>query len=177
DFDFTPFGDIITYDSDTERDFLFPWYSPTRIYHVAHGQHHGWRLPGHLQSLARRDYYPDTVDILAPIGRGSPTGVVCYRHYQFPKRYWGGVFALDWTFGKIWFLPLEPDGSSYKTKPELFLEPIGDNGFAPTDACVAPDGSLFVCIGGRGTRGAVYRIEYVGTKEETAGKWVEPKDE
>ena len=179
DFDFTPLGDIITYDSDTERDFLLPWYSPTRIYHVALGQHHGWRLPGYLQSLARRDYYPDTVDILAPIGRGSPTGVVCYRHYQFPKRYHGGVFALDWTFGKIWFLPLEAEGegSSYKTKPEVFLEPIGSSGFAPTDACVAPDGSLFVSIGGRGTRGAVYRIEYVGTKEEPAGNWVEPKDD
>jgi putative heme-binding domain-containing protein len=177
DFDFTPLGDIITYDSDTERDFLLPWYSPTRIYHVAHGQHHGWRLPGYMQSLARRDYYPDSVDILAPIGRGSPTGVVCYRHYQFPKRFWGGVFALDWTFGKIWFLPLEPDGSSYKTKPEVFLEPIGDNGFAPTDACVAPDGSLFVSIGGRGTRGAVYRIEYVGTKDSPPGKWIEPKDD
>lgn len=173
DFDFTPLGDIITYDSDTERDFLLPWYSPTRMYHVAHGQHHGWRLPGYMQSLARRDYYPDAVDILSPIGRGSPTGVVCYRHYQFPKRYWGGVFALDWTFGKIWFVPLEADGSSYKAKPEVFLEPIGSNGFAPTDACVAPDGSLFVSIGGRGTRGAVYRIEYVGTKDEPAEKWDE----
>ena len=173
DFDFTPLGDIITFDSDTERDFLLPWYSPTRIYHVATGMHHGWRLPGYMQSLARRDYYPDTVDILAPIGRGSPTGVVCYRHYQFPKRYHGGVFALDWTFGKIWFVPSETDGSSYKTKPEVFLEPIGDNGFAPTDACVAPDGSLFVSIGGRGTRGAVYRIEYVGTKEEPGEKWDE----
>jgi putative heme-binding domain-containing protein len=177
DFDFTPLGDIITYDSDTERDYLLPWYSPTRLYHVAHGQHHGWRLPGYLQSLARRDYYADTVDILAPIGRGSPTGVVCYRHYQFPKRYRGGVFALDWTFGKIYFLPLEADGSTYKTKAEVFLEPAGGNGFAPTDACVAPDGSLFVCIGGRGTRGAVYKIEYVGTKEEPAGKWVEPEKE
>jgi putative heme-binding domain-containing protein len=177
DFDFTPLGDIITYDSDTERDYLLPWYSPTRLYQVAHGQHHGWRLPGYLQSLARRDYYADTVDILWPIGRGSPTGVVCYRHYQFPKHYRGGVFALDWTFGKIYFLPLEADGSSYKTKAEVFLEPAGGNGFAPTDACVAPDGSLFVCIGGRGTRGAIYKIEYVGTKEEPAGKWEEPKDD
>lgn len=175
DFDFTPLGDIITYDSDTERDFLMPWYSPTRFYHVAHAQHHGWRLPGYMQSLARRDYYADTVDVLAPIGRGSPTGVTCYRHYQFPKRYRGGVFACDWTFGKIYFVPLEADGSSYKTKPEVFLESTGTEGFAPTDICVAPDGSLFVSIGGRGTRGAVYHIEYVGTPEEPAGMYEEPK--
>ncbi len=173
-FDFTPFGDIITFDSDTERDFLFPWYSPTRMYHVAHAQHHGWRVSGYTKSLARRDYYADTVDMLAPMGRGSPTGVVCYRHHQFPRRYHGGVFALDWTFGKIWFLPLNLEDSSYETTPEMFLEPTGVEGFAPTDACVAPDGSLFVCIGGRGTRGAVYRIEYVGTKDEPRGRYIEP---
>jgi hypothetical protein len=72
------------------------------------------------------------------------------------------LFALDWTFGKIYFFPLTPDGSTYRTQPELFLEPIGTHGFAPTDAVVAPDGSLFVSIGGRKTRGAVYRIEFPG---------------
>jgi len=176
DFDFTPMGDIITYDSDTERDYLFPWYSPTRMYHVAHAQHHGWRLNGYMRSLARRDYYPDTVDILASIGRGSPTGVTCYRHVQLPKHYHGGVFACDWTFGKIYFLPLEVHGSTYKTKPEVFLEPAGIDGFAPNDICVAPDGGLYVSIGGRGTRGAVYKIDYVGTEKEPAGKWIKPKE-
>src|SRR5262245_52123293 len=161
DFDFTPLGDIITYDSDTERDFLLPWYMPTRVYHVLPGGHHGWRLPGYTRSLARPDYYPDTVEMLADMGRGSPTGVCCYRHTQFPPKYRGGVFVLDWTFGKVWYLPLVPEGSSYaRAEPEVFLEPTGTNGFAPTAARVAPDGSLFVSIGGRGTRGAVYRIEY-----------------
>ena len=165
DFDFTPLGDIITYDSDTERDYLLPWYMPTRLYHVGIGQHHGWRLPGYLRSLPRPDYYADTVDILHRVGRGSPTGVVCYRHTQFPTAYRGGVFILDWTFGNIWYYPLQPEGTTYKTKPELFLEPTGSSGFAPTDVCVALDGSLYVSIGGRGTRGSVYKIEYVGKKE------------
>ena len=161
DFDFTPYGDIITFDSDTERDYLLPWYAPTRVYHVLPGGHHGWRLPGYQRSLRRPDYFPDTVAALADMGRGSPTGVCCYRHTQFPKHYRGGVFLLDWTFGKIHYLPLIPDGSSYKqVPPEVFLEPTGMNGFAPTAARVAPDGSLFVSIGGRGTRGGVYRIEY-----------------
>jgi putative heme-binding domain-containing protein len=162
DFDFTPLGDIITYDSDTERDDLLPWYTPTRLFHVAIGQHHGYRQPGYNQTLSRPDYYPDAVEPLANIGRGSPTGVVCYRHYQFPKHYRGGVFLLDWTFGKIYYCPLTPEGSTYKTKPEIFLESTGNNGFAPTDICVAPDGSLLISIGGRGTRGSVYRVEYVG---------------
>ena len=164
DFDFNWLGDVFTYDSDVERDFFLPWYTPTRLYHVAFGGHHGWRLHGWERSWNRPDYYADTVDILWPVGRGSPTGVTCYRHNQFPERYRDGLFVLDWTFGKVYFFPLQPDGSSYKTEPEIFLEPIGTHGFAPTDVVVAPDGSLFISIGGRKTRGAVYHIEYIGKK-------------
>jgi putative membrane-bound dehydrogenase-like protein len=159
DFDFNPAGDLFTYDSDCERDYFLPWYTPTRIYHVGYAQDHGWRQPGHMRSFAKRDYFPDVVDMLWPIGRGSPTGVVCYRHHGFPVRYHGGIFALDWTFGKVWFLPLTPKGASYSTKAEVFLEPTGTEGFAPTDAVVAPDGSMYISIGGRRTKGAVFRIE------------------
>ncbi|MHB8523888.1 MAG: HEAT repeat domain-containing protein [Limisphaerales bacterium] len=162
DFDFNWAGDLFTYDSDVERDFFLPWYTPTRVDHIGYGLHHGWRLNGWERSWARPNYYPDVVDILWPVGRGSPTGVTCYRHHQFPAHYRDGLFALDWTFGKVYFLPLEPLGATYQTRPEIFLEPIGTQGFAPTDVAVAPDGSLFLCIGGRKTRGAVYHIEYVG---------------
>jgi putative membrane-bound dehydrogenase-like protein len=159
DFDFNAWGDLFTYDSDCERDYFLPWYTPTRIYHVGYGMHHGWRLTGYLRSYANRDYYPDTVDMLWPVGRGSPTGVVCYRHTAFPLRYRGGLFALDWTFGRMLFFPLTPSGASYSTKAEVFLEPTGSEGFAPTDLVIAPDGSMFISIGGRRTRGAVFRIE------------------
>lgn len=164
DFDFNPYGDVFTYDSDCERDFFLPWYTPTRIYHVAPGGHHGWRLDGYLRSWARRDYFADTVDILADMGRGSPTGVACYDHTQFPDYYYGGLFALDWTFGRVHFLPLEKlaNGANSATVPEVFLESFGTAGFAPTDAAVGPDGSLYISSGGRRTRGAVYRVQYVG---------------
>jgi putative membrane-bound dehydrogenase-like protein len=162
DFDFNSAGQIFTYDSDVERDYFLPWYTPTRIYHAAFGGHHGWRLTGFMRSWCRRDYFVDTVDILASIGRGSPTGVTCYRHDRFPARYQDGVFALDWTFGKVYFLRLDPAGASYETKPEVFLEPTGSHGFDPTDVVVAPDGALLISIGGRRTRGSVYRVEYTG---------------
>src|SRR5690606_6513122 len=42
------------------------------------------------------------------------------------------------------------------------LTGVGSFGFAPTDAAVGPDGSLFVSVGGRGTRGGVYRIRWKG---------------
>ncbi len=158
DFDFNAQGDLFAYDSDCERDFFLPWYTPTRLYHVGIGMHHGWRLKGYLRSFCRLDWYPDTVDVLWPVGRGSPTGVAAYRHTAYPERYRGGVFYADWTFGRVWFTPLVPEGASYKPQAEVFLEPSGSEGFAPTDLCVAPDGALLVSIGGRRTRGAVYRI-------------------
>jgi len=177
DFDFNPAGDIFTYDSDTERDYFLPWYSPTRAYHVAQGGHHGWRLEGYMRSWCRRDYFVDTPEILAPIGRGSPTGVVCYRHDHFPEKYRGSVFICDWTFGKVWFLPLIPKGAGYTTKAEVFLESTGTNGFAPTDIAVAPDGSMFLSIGGRKTRGSVFKIEYVGDGKTPVERRPEPKND
>jgi len=165
DFDFNSAGDIFTYDSDVESDAFLPWYSPTRVYHVGYGQHHGWRITGYKRSWARPDYYTDTVPILSRVGRGSPTGVTCYRAFQFPQRFRDGLFFADWTFGKILFMPLEVNGASYTIdEPEVFLEPIGTQGFAPTDLAVANDGSLFISIGGRKTRGAVYRVEFTGPR-------------
>jgi putative membrane-bound dehydrogenase-like protein len=167
-FDFNADGELITYDSDCERDYFLPWYTPTRMYHLAYGMNHGWRLNGWQRSFARNDFFADNVDMLWPVGRGSPTGVVCYRHTQFPAHYRGGVFAMDWTFGKVYFFQLTPDGASYKTKLEVFLEPTGTEGFAPTDIVVAPDGSLLISIGGRRTRGGIYRVEYAKPSEDPA---------
>jgi putative heme-binding domain-containing protein len=125
------------------------------------GGHYGWRSPQRAQTWRLPPYAADVVAPLATLGRGSPTGVVCYRHTQFPAPYRGALFLLDWTFGRIWAVPLQRAGASYTGKPEVFLEAIGDNGFAPTAAAVHPiTGDLYVSIGGRGTRGAVYRIRY-----------------
>lgn len=175
DFDFNASGDLFTYDSDREGDYFLPWYTPTRAYHLAPNGHHGWRLGGHLRSWARRDYFVDTVGILAGLDRGSPTGVACYDHFQFPEDYRDGMFALDWTFGRVYFLPLEANGSTYQAAPEIFLESIGTAGFAPTDIAVGPDGSLFISSGGRKSRGAVYRVEYTAepARIALAANWLQ----
>jgi putative heme-binding domain-containing protein len=154
-------GDLFTFDSDNERCVSLPWYEGTRFYHVIAGGHYGWLAPQRAQFWRLPPYFADVVAPAATLGRGSPTGVVCYRHTQFPERYRGGFFLCDWTFGRVYFAALQRSGQSYTAKPEIFLESVGDNGFAPTDAVVDPRmGDLFVCIGGRGTRGAVYRIRY-----------------
>ena len=158
DFCFNRQGDLFTYDSDEEREISLPWYRPTRVYHALIGADFGWVS----KSWMRRDGYFDMPPALASLGRGSPTGVTCYRHTQFPQKYRDSLFVLDWTYGRVHALPLKSAGSTWSTEPELFMSGTGQNGFAPTDVEVGPDGSLYVCVGGRGTRGAVYRVRYRG---------------
>jgi putative heme-binding domain-containing protein len=160
--DFNSDGELFTWDSDNERCLSLPWYEGTRFYHVIPGGHCGWLAPQLAATWRQPPYFLDVVPPLLDMGRGSPTGVACYRHVQFPERYRGGFFCCDWTFGKVWFLAVERDGSSYRARKELFVESSGDNGFAPTACVVHPQtGDLYIAIGGRGTRGAVYRIRYL----------------
>ena len=169
DFAFNPQGDIFTYDSDEEREVSLPWYRPTRVFHVLPGADHGWVS----KSWMRPDATFDMPPLVASFGRGSPTGVACYRHTQFPEKYRGALFALDWSYGRVHALPLTPAGETWRTEPELFMTAVGQHGFAPTDAEVGPDGSLYVSVGGRGTRGAVYRIRHLAGAKEIADRIVQ----
>ncbi len=160
--DFNPYGQLFTYDADGERDHLLPWYAGTRIFDIATGGHHGWILRGWQHAWNRPEIWFDNVERLWEVGRGSPTGVTVYRHRAFPQHYRNGLFAVCWTYGRIYFFPLNRRGSTYSTQMEIFMETAGDVGFAPTGIAVGPDGDLFVSIGGRGTVGSVFRVHYTG---------------
>jgi putative membrane-bound dehydrogenase-like protein len=162
DLDFHAAGQLFTVDSDGERDQHLPWYSPTRLFDIAPGQHHGWVLSGWQRSWNRPAWFPDTVPRLLEIGRGSPTGLVVYRHHQFPDHYQGAIFSCCWTLGRVYCFPLQPEGSSYTSQVELFLQTSGTTGFAPVDLAVDPSGDLLVAIGGRGTQGGIFRVRYRG---------------
>lgn len=163
---FHPNGNIFTVDADGERDHHLPWYAPNRLFDVAIGMHHGWVLNGWQWSWNRPAYYFDNVERCAEIGRGSPTGMLCYRHTQFPQQYRGGIFSACWTLGRIYHYPLTPRGSTFDGQIDSFLETTGTTGFAPVDMTVGPDGSMFVAIGGRRTRGSVFKVSYVGPVSE-----------
>lgn len=156
DFAMNAAGDLFVFDSDSEREVSLPWYRPTRVMHTLPGTDAGWVS----QSWIRPDHYLDMPTAVASFGRGSPTGVVCYRHTQFPRHYRGALFVLDWTFGRVLVVPLKQFGGSWTSTPYAFMSPKGDFGFAPTDAEVGPDGSLYISVGGRGTRGGVYKVSY-----------------
>src|SRR5262245_5704524 len=113
DMDFDADGELFTFDSDNERCVSLPWYEPTRFYHVVPGSHHGWLNPQHAAWWRLPPYALDVTAPVATLGRGSPTGVVCYRHGQFPAKYRGGFFLLDWTFGKVWFVRLKRTEATY----------------------------------------------------------------
>jgi putative heme-binding domain-containing protein len=188
-FDFDGNGELFTFDSDNERCVGLPWYEGCRLYHVDVGGHYGWRSPQRAAFWRMPPYFPDVIAPIADLGRGSPTGVACYRHRQFPEKYRGGLFLGDWTFGRIYHVTLNHVAGPIETAPgvwywiphkymanvETFLESVGDNGFAPTGLAVHPTtGDLYVSIGGRGTRGAVYRIRYEGGIKDAAGFTIPP---
>lgn len=162
DMAFNAFGHIFVYDSDGERMEYIPGYVPSRVYDVGQGMLHRWIFHGG-QYWNAPSWFFDHTEQLAVIGRGSPTGVVVYRHRQFPERYRDGLFLADWSYGRIYFISPERHGSTYRGEPEVFLQATGNQGFAITSMEVGPEGDIFVTIGGRGTSGGIYRIRYTGT--------------
>jgi len=173
DFDFMPDGQIVTFDSDCEREATLPWYRPTRVMVLGPGSDAGWCG----QSWKDEEHRITMPLVIAQLGRGSPTGVAVYQHRVFPKKYHDAVFVLDWTFGRV--IAVYPSSNLEESKripnkvpAEVFMQPSGTTGFAPTDVCVGVDGSLLICVGGRGTTGAVYRVSSSQSAPETKStKW------
>jgi len=149
-------GELFTFDADMEYDFNTPWYRPTRICHVTSGAEYGWRNG----AGKRMPFYEDNLPPVLDIGPGSPTGTTFGYGAKFPAKYQTAFFALDWSWGKLYAVHLEPDGSSYKATKEEFVTgaplPI-------TDAIIHQgDGAMYFTIGGRRVQSGLYRVTYVG---------------
>jgi len=152
--------EMFTFDADMEWDIGSPWYRPTRVCHVTSGSEFGWRSGTGKWPAFYEDSLPPVLDI----GPGSPTGIVFGAGARFPARYQQALFLLDWTFGTIYALHLEPKGATYTATKEDFVwaKPLG-----VTDAVIGADGALYFTVGGRGSRSALYRVRYTGA-ESTA---------
>ncbi len=159
DMAFNTDGELFTYDGDMEWDIGMPWYRPTRICHVTSGSEYGWRTG----SGKWPDYYPDNLPAVHNLEQGSPTAVLSGSELKFPSRYRNGLFIMDWSFGTVYFIDLQPEGSSYTAKREEFLSG------APlplTDMIAGNDGNLYFATGGRRLDSRLYRLRYNG-KENT----------
>ncbi|MCM4166162.1 hypothetical protein KCTC52924_03085 [Arenibacter antarcticus] len=163
DLAFNDQGDMFVYDSDMEWDLGMPWYRPTRICHVTSGSEFGWRTGNGKWSPA----YPDNLAPVMNIGQGSPTNVVHGRGAKFPERYQKSIYAFDWSFGIIYAIHLQPNGSSYEGEREEFLSGIP---LPLTDGVIGPDGAMYFLTGGRRLDSDLYRVHYTGDESVAAVK-------
>ncbi|MFT3947102.1 MAG: c-type cytochrome [Agriterribacter sp.] len=170
DIAFNEAGDLFTYDSDMEWDFGTPWYRPTRICHVTNGSEFGWRQGTDKWG----PYFPDNLPAILNIGQGSPTNVVSGLNTRFPEKYRKAIFAFDWSFGIIYAIHLERDGSSYKAKGEEF---ISGAPLPLTDGVIGPDGALYFMTGGRRLESDLYRVYYEDNKADNSPVAAAPLNE
>jgi putative heme-binding domain-containing protein len=149
-------GELFTYDADMEYDFNTPWYRPTRVCHVLSGSEYGWRNGAGKWP----EWYPDSHGPVVNIGPGSPTGMTFGYGAKFPAKYQKALFCLDWSWGKLYAVHLQPEGASYRATKEEFLS---GSPLPLTDALVHPaDGALYFTTGGRKVQSGLYRVTYSG---------------
>ena len=105
--DFNADGELFTFDSDNERCVSLPWYEPTRLLP---------RRPRRPLRLAEPAARADR----GGCRRTSPTWSPRWRRWaaarrpassatatrSSPSAYRGGLFLLDWTFGRVYFVQL-----------------------------------------------------------------------
>jgi putative heme-binding domain-containing protein len=145
-------GELFTYDADMEWDAGAPWYRPTCVMHVVSGGEYGWRQ----ETNCWPDHYADSLPHI-DIGLGSPTGVKFGLRSRFPGKYREALFILDWAYGRIIAVHLQPRGGSYTGTPETFIKGKPLN---VTDLDFGPDGMLYFVVGGRRTQSALYRVRH-----------------
>lgn len=161
DIAFDPNGELFTYDADMEWDVGLPWYRPTRVCHAISGSEFGWRHG----SGKWPEYYADSMPPVHNVGPGSPTGIAFGTGAKFPATYQNALFIADWSYGMIYAIHLEPNGSSYKATQEKFCSAPA---LPVTDLVINPaDGAMYFLIGGRRSQSALYRVAYKGD-ESTA---------
>lgn len=161
-------GDLFAYDADMEWDFGMPWYRPTRALHATSGSEFGWRSGTGKWPT----YYVDSLPEVVDIGPGSPVGVAFGHGSKFPAKYQKALYLCDWTFGTIYALHLEPEGSTYRAEKEEFL---ARTPLPLTDIAVGPDGALYFTIGGRGTQSELFRVTYTGDEPTAPADLAEPR--
>ena len=163
------YGELFAYDSDMEWDMGSPWYRPTRVCHAVSGSEFGWRSG----TGKWPPYYIDSLPPVLNVGPGSPVGIEFGYGAKFPAKYQKALFCCDWTFGTMYAMHLEPDGSSYKAVKEEFLSRTP---LPLTDVVIAPDGAMYFTTGGRGTQSELFRVTYVGNESTERVNYHDPRN-
>jgi putative membrane-bound dehydrogenase-like protein len=142
----------------------------------------GWQEPrSHLETeIPDRHWHqndPGVVPNLLITGAGAPTGIVVYEGKLLPEIFRGQMILADAGTRTVRGYPVQPDGAGYKAASVDLLY-SSDSWFRPSDVCVAPDGSVYVCdwndagVGGHDMAdrdpdtmtGRVFRLAPAGSK-------------
>lgn len=145
----------------------------------------GWRDPrlGMSDEIPKRHWHlndPGVVPNFLQTGAGSPTGICVYEGDLLPEIFHGQVIHCDAGPNVVRAYPRKNDGAGYSGEMLNILSSTTDRWFRPSDACVAPDGSLFVAdwydpgVGGHGmgdiAKGRIFRVIPKGGKKSYAVK-------
>ena len=155
-------GDVFTYDADNEFDMGTPWYRPTRIVQMVSGADYGYRENGSIWPVEVPDNPAAGVPLI-DVGRGSPTSAMFGDKLKFPSPYREALYVLDWSYGRVLAVHMEPRGAGHRAALELFLQGQPLN---VTDLAAGPDGAMYLIAGGRKTESALYRVAFTGPGEE-----------
>jgi putative membrane-bound dehydrogenase-like protein len=158
-------------------------------------------IPGQTRQEAHwHQRWPGIVPNMLHTGGGSPTGILVYEGNLLPEKFRGALIHCDAGPNVVRAYLTSPaadapkgmmnseeekkrtaapgsDGAGYKAQPVELIKAT-DSWFRPSDVCVAPDGSVFVCdwydpgVGGHATgdknaaklRGRIYRLAPQGFK-------------
>lgn len=145
-------GEWFTVDSDMEWDVGLPWYRGARVLPLVAGADYGSR-PG-------SGTFPGDGPEVMRLGRSSPTGVV-RPPASWPERYRSTFLVGDWIQARVTAVHVREGEDGWLSASEPLLKSA--SAWNVTDLCVLGD-RLYVVSGGRGTRGDVYSMRWVGTE-------------
>jgi len=132
-----------------------------------------WKTPrtGAHEAIPLRHWHlndPGVIPNLIQTGAGSPTGILVYEGKLLPGRFHNQLIHCDAGPNMVRGFAIKKDGAGYSAELMPVLTGVRDQWFRPTDACVAPDGSIFIAdwydavVGGHNMRdsgrGRLFRL-------------------
>jgi quinoprotein glucose dehydrogenase len=176
-------GQFFHADNDNEDGSRF---TGCRLVHVAEDVDYGWRLlegarccrPDHTRGAVAGEL-PGKLPPMLKTGRGSPAGVLLYHDTQLPEQYRGLMYYPDVFRRVVRAYKMASAGSSFAITHEFEFLKSDDPLFRPCQMVTGPDGAIYVCdwrtdsggagkLWGDGKHGRIYRMSWVGTKDQPA---------